>query len=84
MNKYYEFFDKLAQAYGNAGGHESILRRIGEGEFKDGLPEEQYQIAISEFHRFFEGRNTHGRNRIFGLSPKDIAELVAKCESKQI
>lgn len=84
MNKYSEFFDKLADAYGHAGGYEGLLNRIKKGEFRDGLSEEQYQIAISEFYRFFEGKNTHGRNRVFGLSNRDITELAAKCESKQI
>jgi hypothetical protein len=82
-DKYLEFFNRISKAYGQVGGYASLLKRIDDGEFKDGLAEREYEIAITQLHTFFIHKNTHGQNRLFGLSNFDIEKLVTECENKE-
>lgn len=83
-SEYLGFFKRASDIYNSAGGHGTLLAAIDSGRLRDGLDGKRYDIAKATLLDFFEGKNTKGNNRMFGIGPYELQELIRMAEDKEL
>ncbi len=82
-DKYSRFFSRIDKAYGEPGGYSHVCELLSKRDFRYGMDEKSYKIARTVLLEFFSKHNTGGGDRIFGLPPFEISELVRECRERE-